>query len=546
MNQSPSSLDVASVEGTIDVGILTIREDEFAAVLHHFPVNALALGRRQYNLSNLNGSGGLSRRIAVIRCTEQGGREAQAAAHDFLDELRPKWLLVIGIAGGRPSTEFAPGDVVISSRVYDFSVEAVLKDGERQYNLGGGPLHPQAANAAANLTASMGNSDWNSPKMIPPKRPSLVITKDRLEGPENWRRMVKESLSNQVGRKRPQAIAGPIASSDRLLRNAEVFGVWLKVARQVYAVDMESAGIYRAAYARQVPFLAIRGISDIIGLKRDDPRWTTYACCSAAAFAYDFVSTLPMPSGVEEEAAGSVHWVLVLDGEYDQSSKATVEAVVLHLGKLLQGAHVTIERVERGSIAVYLRASRKSFQTVKNLFERGELNEILGLKVLSVREHTGWTENVIPDRDRYSTTNVTQNADRQHVESVRVDTNHARSTSEVIDRAIAENRIGERLLYFSAFIFITTGLAILIWAIRSQQPLMGLLGVLTSSLFWPALSSIRRTRKENLSIRLLEAALSRADTAKDAADALSQFFKDSMKVHSDGEPVKPTSPDIDH
>lgn len=50
---------------------------------------------------------------------------------------------------------------------------------------------------------------------------------------------------------------------------------------------MESAGLYKAAHGR-VPFLAIRGISDIVGFKRD-PGWTSYACHTAAAFTRAFL-----------------------------------------------------------------------------------------------------------------------------------------------------------------------------------------------------------------------------------------------------------------
>jgi hypothetical protein len=42
--------------------------------------------------------------------------------------------------------------------------------------------------------------------------------------------------------------------------------------------------------------LAIRGISDIVGLKRADA-WTKFACASAAAFACAFLRTQPVPVG---------------------------------------------------------------------------------------------------------------------------------------------------------------------------------------------------------------------------------------------------------
>jgi hypothetical protein len=73
----------------------------------------------------------------------------------------------------------------------------------------------------------------------------------------------------------------------------ETLSVWLKIARQVVAVEMESAGIYKATHGRNVPFLAIRGISDVVGFKRD-PDWTAYACETAAAFAQAFLLSEPI------------------------------------------------------------------------------------------------------------------------------------------------------------------------------------------------------------------------------------------------------------
>src|SRR5262249_30721874 len=282
---------------------------------------------------------------------EQGGGAVQLVATDLLEELLPRWLLVVGIAGGRPAAEFGPGDVVISTRIYDFSVEAVLQDGVREYSLAGCSLHPQAESAAANLPALRERiRDWNSPKSVREKRPALVLTDDRLEGPDDWQKAVKKFLSEQVGKKRPIVVPGPIASSDRLVRNPELLQVWLRLTRHVYAVEMESAGIYRTAHARQVPFLAIRGISDIVGLKRDDRRWTKYACYSAAAFTRAFVPTLP----IRHPASEDLGWIIIIEGEYKDFDKRRVEAMATKLIKHLRGARLRIERWEEcNSVAVH-------------------------------------------------------------------------------------------------------------------------------------------------------------------------------------------------
>ena len=99
-----------------------------------------------------------------------------------------------------------------------------------------------------------------------------------------------------------------------------------------------------------------------------------------------------------------------------------------------------------------------------------------------------------------------------------------RSAKDVIDQAINENKFGEYLLYFFAFLFVVIGLSTLIYGITQKETIVSVLGVASSSLFWPAMTSARRTRKENITIRLLEAPLGRADTAKDAADMLHRVF----------------------
>ena len=58
---------------------------------------------------------------------------------DLIDDLQPSLLLVVGIAGGLPSDDISLGDVVLSTRLLDFSVEARKFQEHTTYNVGGGP-----------------------------------------------------------------------------------------------------------------------------------------------------------------------------------------------------------------------------------------------------------------------------------------------------------------------------------------------------------------------------------------------------------------------
>ncbi len=291
-----ASSDASAVHGAddIDIGILTIREDEFRAVLAAFPDGKeLRKQRRHYNVRTADAGSGQRYRVAILRQLEQGNGEAQEAARDMIDELRPTLILVVGIAGGLPHDDFTLGDVVVSTRINDYSVEA-RKEGEApSYNLSGGAIATHIAAGVANLPALEEElGDWVGG--LPP-RPHVDVASAEIKGPPEWQTEVRQKLAHHFhdGRSRqPAATAGILASSDRLVKDPAVLFPWIQTARHLLAVEMESAGVYRAARDRAF-MLAVRGISDIIGLKRDDG-WTKYACASAAAFARAYLRTTPV------------------------------------------------------------------------------------------------------------------------------------------------------------------------------------------------------------------------------------------------------------
>ena len=101
-----------------------------------------------------------------------------------------------------------------------------------------------------------------------------------------------------------------------------------------------------------------------------------------------------------------------------------------------------------------------------------------------------------------------------------------RTAQEVIDQAIRENRSGEWLCYGLALVFVIVGIGVIVWGAVSGQGIVSVAGSIASILFWPALREARQIRKENMAIRLLEAPLSKAGTAKAAAEAIREAFTD--------------------
>jgi nucleoside phosphorylase len=225
---------------------------------------------------------------------EKGHGEAQQAARDLIEDLAPKLVLVVGIAGGLPSDDMKLGDVVLSTRIQDFSVEARKYGKKTTYAVTGGPVDESLAADVAILDARRGElGNWTDDL---PSQPTVKWTKSQLYGPSEWQSELRAKLAHHYGNRAtprpPRFIAGPIASSDRLLKDPKVVIPWLTISRDLLAVEMESGGAFRAARGR-CPILAIRGISDIVGLRRADA-WTKYACASAAAFTRAFLRTRPV------------------------------------------------------------------------------------------------------------------------------------------------------------------------------------------------------------------------------------------------------------
>jgi len=100
-----------------------------------------------------------------------------------------------------------------------------------------------------------------------------------------------------------------------------------------------------------------------------------------------------------------------------------------------------------------------------------------------------------------------------------------RTAKLVIDQAIKENRRGEWLCYGFAVAFVGVGVAVIAKALFTEQSVWTtVVGGVVSALFWPAMNAAWQIRRENLAIRLLEAPLSRAETAQAAADMLQKVF----------------------
>lgn len=310
--------DISKLKGKVDFGIITVREDEYLAVLQRLRPERMVSGRQTYSLTRLRTTNEGEYLIACVRCVEQGTSEGQKVASNLIEDLDPTWILLVGIAGSVPDYEYTLGDVVLATRLHDFSVSASIEDAsgqaKQQFSVKGGPMHPDIQKLLGALPAlEMFFEPWNTPEAISIPRPQVSPAAKYFYGDADWKSKIRECLKRYFGtksiRQDPKAFTGAIASSDTLVKNTQLTQKWLETTRHITGIEMELAGVYQAAWNAQKPILAIRGISDVVGYKRS-PDWTDYACHTAAAFTLSLLRSHPLtPRLVKAETTAEVELV---------------------------------------------------------------------------------------------------------------------------------------------------------------------------------------------------------------------------------------------
>ena len=195
-----------------------------------------------------------------------GRVEAANAVGDAIRRWRPRYILLVGIAGGLAKAGVNIGDVLISEQIADYEVQKVTSD-------------------KAHIRWSVHRAD-----------PRLLAAAKQLR-PEEWRPLIRESRP-QPGQS--QRHAGPICTGDKVVANGlmdQYRDVWTKLI----GVEMEAGGVASAAFqAANAPgFFMVRGVSDLADAEKDKSQthsWRIYACDVAAAYVLAFLRSGPIPA----------------------------------------------------------------------------------------------------------------------------------------------------------------------------------------------------------------------------------------------------------
>lgn len=207
---------------------------------------------------------------AVASLGSAGNVNAASITTQLLLELKPKMVLMIGIAAGM-RTKMELGEVVISERVVYYESAAALANGV--------------------LAAR--------PEMQTPRMPtqqdlstyfSVGLLSDRLQKRATTLgfTMPTESPAGEVV---PKLKVSPatIASGEKLIRDPELFVGLRSQHDKVCVAEMEAYGVVDACNKQNVPALVIRGISDY-GDRSKDNTFHKVASEAAAIVAIDYLT----------------------------------------------------------------------------------------------------------------------------------------------------------------------------------------------------------------------------------------------------------------
>jgi nucleoside phosphorylase len=222
--------------------------------------------------------------IVVTSPNGMGRVEAANLAGDAISRWRPRYVLLVGIAGGaatqndQPSDSGTTGGVAAKGvRLGDVLIAESIVDYELQKR-----------------TAKKTDIRWKTYTVDQ----RLLPAAQNFDEP-SWQQLLRETRPEEGA---PKVHFGPIASGDKVIAYGKALDSIRDVWSKLIGVEMEAGGVaLRASQTAQPPgFFMIRGISDLADQQKGSEeveRWRAYACDVAAAYTIGLLKSGPVPLG---------------------------------------------------------------------------------------------------------------------------------------------------------------------------------------------------------------------------------------------------------
>ncbi|MFY9826981.1 MAG: TIR domain-containing protein [Thermoanaerobaculia bacterium] len=277
-------------EAVIDIAIVTVMSAEYKAVLgyldNHRPAPASKKSRNLYawELGEIKATQHEQPyRVVLAMAGKPGTESGYQVTLATAKRWNPRYVLLVGIAGGRALDGLKKGDVVISESIWGYEYGKIDEGFEPRSNF---TYRTDNSLLTAAQVFNITTPDWRSKIAVPAPENTLL----------------------------PEIKVGPVASGNKVVDNAadpffkRVIEKWPKLL----VIEMEGAGAAAAIASiaeegKSIGFTMIRGISDIPSdipktsaertLDKQNPSaqtqqrdsWTQYAAESAACFTAEMI-----------------------------------------------------------------------------------------------------------------------------------------------------------------------------------------------------------------------------------------------------------------
>lgn len=281
----------------VDIAIVTILPEEYEAVKRRLknvrrdPGTNDQPNQYAWVVGEIEAAQGGTYQVVLAMTLHPGNTSGSLGTSKTIARWRPRYVLLVGIAGGLPREQLGLGDVVVSRQIVSYEY---------------GKVEHNAFNPRPDFVYQLDG---------PLLRNALSLREAK------WRSKLGCRPGTDGGKSK--VLVGMVGAGEKVIddRGADFFSAVEREFPKLLAVEMEGAGAAAAIQeardeGRTVGFLMIRGISDMppdkkTGLKKpaaakkkdspavsDRDQWKAYAARAAASFAVYFISQAwPLPPG---------------------------------------------------------------------------------------------------------------------------------------------------------------------------------------------------------------------------------------------------------
>jgi formylglycine-generating enzyme required for sulfatase activity len=241
-------------------------------------------------------------RLIVVSLSGMGRIQAATVTNEAIARWHPRYVMLVGIAGGIAAKHVNIGDILISSQIVDYELQKITKDG------------PQVR--------------WE----VYRAEPRLLAASHNFSDKE-WLDLV--SVARPVDGKLVRHV-GPLASGDKVIAFSDVLNIYRDKWPALIGVEMEAGGTAAAAFQSAEPpgFFMVRGVSDLADSDKNIPdveKWRPYACDVAASYAIGLLKSGPV---VTSEPVSQPRQQIPLD----QRAQPDMPLVLIPAGSFWLGA----------------------------------------------------------------------------------------------------------------------------------------------------------------------------------------------------------------